>query len=384
MTNQKHLFQLPPDIHYLNAAYMSPLLKSVEEEGIKGMRLKRNPSSIKTNDFFDDAEKLKRNFGKLVNCNSQQVAIIPSSSYGLMSAIKNVPASNGNTALILSEEFPSDFYALRKWCDEKNKTLKILEAPKSLERRGENWNNSILENINEDTSVLVLSSIHWTDGTLFDLKEIGERCKNFNTMFIVDGTQSVGAIPMDVTEFKIDALICAGYKWLLGPYSTGIAYYSEKFNHGIPVEESWMNKSNAGNFSNLTAYVDDYTAGAGRFNVGEFSNFILLPMLNKGIEQLLIWNPLSIIEYCDELTKPLITFLSENNFRLEESNYRAKHLFGFLLPPAINQEELLKKLQDRKIVVSIRGKAIRVSVHLYNTDTDTDINALIGTLTEFK
>ena len=38
MDSQKHLFQLPADSVYLNAAYMSPLLKSVEEAGIVSMQ----------------------------------------------------------------------------------------------------------------------------------------------------------------------------------------------------------------------------------------------------------------------------------------------------------------------------------------------------------
>ena len=65
MKNQKHLFQLPDDIHYLNGAYMSPLLKSVEDAGLKGIIRKRNPLAIQPKDFFEGAELLKTNFGKL-------------------------------------------------------------------------------------------------------------------------------------------------------------------------------------------------------------------------------------------------------------------------------------------------------------------------------
>lgn len=83
MKNQKHLFQLPEDFHYLNGAYMSPLLRSVEEIGIEALIRKRNPTSIQPKDFFGNAEILKSNFGKLVNCPAKQVAIIPAASYGL-------------------------------------------------------------------------------------------------------------------------------------------------------------------------------------------------------------------------------------------------------------------------------------------------------------
>ncbi len=380
MKNQKHLFQLPEDIHYLNGAYMSPLLRSVEEIGIESLIRKRNPTCIQPKDFFEKAEVLKSNFGKLVNCPAAQVAIIPAASYGLSTAINNLPLDNGNTALVVSEEFPSGYYAIEKWCKDNRKNLKIIQVPDSLEHRGEKWNAKILETINEDTAVVVMSSIHWKDGTLFDLKRIGAKCKEHGALFIIDGTQSVGALPINVEAFQIDALVCAGYKWLMGPYSIGLAYYSEFFDQGIPLEETWVNRSNARNFSGLTNYVDDYSPGAGRYNVGEYGNFILLPMMNAALEQLLEWKVENIQSYCDDLTRPLIAYLRANGYWIEEDDLRAKHLFGFLLPPGISQEVLLQKLQERKIFVSVRGKAIRLSTHLYTTEKD--IEMLIQTLKE--
>ncbi|MCR9014137.1 aminotransferase class V-fold PLP-dependent enzyme [Aquiflexum gelatinilyticum] len=380
MKNQKHLFQLPEDIHYLNGAYMSPLLRSVEEIGIEALIRKRNPTNIQPKDFFENAEILKSNFGKLVNCQAKQVAIIPAASYGLSTAVNNLPIDNGNTALVVSDEFPSGYYAIEKWCRDNHKSLQTIKAPETLERRGEKWNNAILEAINDDTAVVLMSTIHWTDGTLFDLAEIGKKCKEHDAIFILDGTQSVGALPIDVEACQIDALICAGYKWLMGPYSIGLAYYSECFNNGIPLEETWVNRSNAQNFSGLTNYVDDYAPGAGRYNVGEYGNFILLPMMNAAVEQILEWKTENIQSYCHKLTQPLIAFLRENGYWVEEDEFRAKHLFGFLLPPAISQETLLQKLQENKIYVSVRGKAIRFSAHLYNTEED--IAMLIRTLGE--
>ena len=236
----------------------------------------------------------------------------------------------------------------------------------------------ILEAINNDTAAVVISSIHWTDGTLFDLKAIGERCEEVGAYFIVDGTQSVGALSINVQEFKIDALVCAAYKWLLGPYSIGVAYYNEKFNDGKPLEETWINKSNGANFAELTNYVYDYKANAAKYNMGESAQFFNAPMLNSALEQLLEWHVEAIQNYCQKLSTPLITFLKKNGFWVEEEEYRAKHLFGFVLPSSINKQELLSKLLEKKIYVSVRGEAIRVSLNVYNTNDD--IKALIDVL----
>jgi selenocysteine lyase/cysteine desulfurase len=384
MTNQKSLFQIPEGVHYLNCAYMSPLLRSVEEAGVRAMQLKRNPIQITPNDFFTGAETLRINFGKLVNCSPLQVAVIPSASYGLSTAIQNLPKDKRSKALVVADEFPSGYYSIEKWRRENGKHLLTVKPPSVTKSRGKAWNQGILDAIDPDTAVVVMSSIHWADGTMYDLKAIGQKCRENDALFIVDGTQSVGALPIDVQEYRIDALVCAGYKWLMGPYSIGLAYYSEVFNNGEPLEESWMTRSNAQDFANLTKYVDSYSPGAGRYNVGEFSNFILVPMLNAAIVQIFAWGVQNIQDYCETHSRPMIRFFRENGFWVEEDDFRAKHLFGVMLPQGINREKLLLSLKEKQIYVSVRGEGIRISLHLFNTEEDVEalINALRSILAE--
>ncbi|HET6541592.1 MAG TPA: aminotransferase class V-fold PLP-dependent enzyme [Chryseolinea sp.] len=378
MTSQKHLFELSDDIHYLNAAYMSPLMKSVYEAGIEGMRRKLNPGNIQDDDFFTGAEVVKQKFGKLIHAPAQQIAIVPSASYGLKAAVNNIPVNNGDHAVVIGNDFPSDHYTMREWCRKNKKKLKIMDAPQLASGRGEAWNEKILNAITKDTSAIILSTIHWTDGTKFDLKKIGERCREVDAYFIADGTQSVGALPMDVSAFKIDALVCAGYKWLMGPYSIGLAYYSEAFNSGTPLEDSWMTRSNARDFTGLTTYVDEYGPGADRYNMGEFSNFIHLPMVERGLQQLEKWGVDSVQDYCNNVIQPLLAYLRAGGYWVEQDECRASHLFGFLLPAKADKKKFSQWLQKKKVIVSVRGDIIRVSPHVYNDQKD--IQALIEVL----
>ncbi len=373
MQDQKHLFELPNDVHYLNGAYMSPNLISVRAAGTAAVNRKSNPLNIKESDFFEPAKELKILFGELVNANAGQIAIIPSASYGLMSAISNIPYKKGEHALIVSEEFPSDHLTLQRWCKEHDAELKILSPPEEKQGRAKIWTDKIIKSISKDSAVLVMSSIHWMDGTLFDLKAIGEKCRETETVFIVDGTQSVGALPIDVEEFKIDALICAGYKWLMGPYSLGLAYYSDKFNEGTPIEESWMNRGDASDFSTLTKYPEEYSPGAGRYNVGEFSNFITLPMLKAAIEQILDWKPENIQQYCRQLMEPVFTCLKVNDIPTDSQSAIASHLVGIYLPDNVDMDQLMTELKINKVYVSARGRSVRVSPHVYNTSEDIEV-----------
>ena len=380
MECQRHLFQLAVDECYINGAYMSPLLRTAEAAGIEGMARKRNPSSFTPDDFFDDVETVKAKFGQIINAPPQQIAIIPAASYGLMNAIQNVTPKKGQHALTVFEEFPSGHFALSRWCTEHKAELKIIK-PQTDKNRCQHWNTNILESINEDTALVMMSAIHWMDGTLFQLDKIGQRCQEVGATFIVDGSQSVGALPIDVNAFQIDALICAAYKWLLGPYSIGLAYYGPKYNNGVPIEESWMNRTNARQFSKLTNYDFNYRPGAQRYSVGEATNLIHMPMLEAGLAQLIDWGIPNIQSYCLELTRDLISSLTNLNFHLEDEQFRAHHLFGLIMPKGIDANKLMMRLKVKKIILSVRGNSIRISPNVYNTAEE--INLLQSTIEEF-
>jgi selenocysteine lyase/cysteine desulfurase len=349
---------------------MSPQLRSVEEAGYQGLIRKRNPMNFGPDDFFLPAMEVREKFGRLIGAKRDQVALIPSASYGAESAIRNIPCGPGNHAITVRDEYPSDYFTLHRWCQSHGAELRVIQAPETTQGKGREWNTRLLEAINGDTAFVVISSVHWMNGTAFDLEAIGLRCRETGAAFIVDGTQSVGALPIDVRKYHIDALVCAGYKWLMGPYSMGLAYYGERFNKGIPIEESWMNRTNAAQFSRLTEYESSYTPGAGRYNVGEFSNFILIPMMNAALDQVGKWEASAIQEYCGGLMQPLLNFLAENGLAVEEKAFRCNHLMGLPLPDHLNRDHLMQTLQDRKIYVSLRGSFIRVSPHLYNGPED--------------
>jgi selenocysteine lyase/cysteine desulfurase len=133
-----------------------------------------------------------------------------------------------------------------------------------------------------------------------------------------------------------------------------------------------MNRTEANEFSKLTDYSASYMPGAGRYNVGEYSNFILTPMFIKSIEQIVTWQVENIQAYCKKITSPLFEFLGQKGMLATEKNYRSDHLFGIKLPAQIKLSELLTELQRRKIFVSVRGNSIRVTPNVYNDNNDID------------
>jgi selenocysteine lyase/cysteine desulfurase len=372
MDSQKHLFSLDPEVHYLNCASKSPLLKTAETAAVEALIRARNPMQISANHFYDTAEDVRKSFGAIVNCAAANVALIPSSSYGFSSILKNTLPKKNGTAIVLEEEFPSGYFAAKQWCVEHQNELVVVKPETGLDLLGKNWNSKILEAIDENTSLVLISAIHWMTGLKYDLKAIGAKCAAVGAYFIVDGSQAVGALPIDVEALKIDALISAGYKWLFGSYSLGIAYIGDKFNSGTPLEESWMNRTNARDLSSLTQYEPNYQPHAGRYNVGETSNFILMPILKAGLAQVNAWEVPNIQTYTKDLIQPLLTYLRSIGSVLESEAYFSNHLFALSLPEQISLEQLQTNLTNNKVVMSSRGKYLRVSVNVFNDSKDIE------------
>ncbi|MFC1575157.1 aminotransferase class V-fold PLP-dependent enzyme [Gemmatimonadota bacterium] len=378
LTCQRDAFSLPRELHYLNCAFMSPLPRAVEEAGIQGMLRKRNPTLLEACDFFQESEEVRVRFARLINAPDPScIALIPSVSYGIGVAARNTALAPGQNIVLLHEQFPGNVYGWRRAAWEQGAEIRTVR-PDGGEQRGRLWNERILEAIDGQTGVVALAPVHWTDGTAFDLEAIGARAREVGAALVVDGTQSVGALPFDVQKLQPDALVVASYKWLLGPYSMGVAYFGPRYQEGLPLEETWIAREGSQDFQSLVDYQDGYQPGAVRFDVGERSNFILVPMLVAALRLLEEWDPNGVQAYTGELSRKLVNEAGELGFSVEEDAFRVGHLFGIRTPPQVEMEAVKVALKEEGVSASLRGSALRVSPHLYNDEED--VQALIRAL----
>lgn len=380
MKCQKEAFSLDKSITYLNCAFMSPLMKSVEKAGIEGVLRKQNPHHVTGDDFFEESNILRKEFTQLINADEpNRCVIIPSVSYGMANVAKNLSLNSNDNIVVVGEQFPSNVYPWMEVVDNFGAEIVTVAPPKNMLNRGETWNQSILNSINEHTKMVACAHIHWADGTIFDLKAIRKKTKQVGALLVIDATQSLGAFPFDVSEINPDALIAAGYKSLMGPYSIGMAYYGAAFDEGSPIEQNWINRYESENFANLVNYSDQYQPFALRYEVGEHSNFILVPMMLEALKALNDWNPTNIKNYLDELVEEPIATLRKAGFIIEKNEFRASNLFGIRLGDQHSMELIKQKLMDANILVSYRGDAIRVSPNIYNDAQD--LQKLVSVLT---
>ncbi len=372
LTCQKDLFMMPSGHHYLNCSYLSPLLKRVEQAGVEGVRGKSRPWETTPDRFFHDSERVRSLFAELIHAEEpDQVAIMPAVSYGMGTVVNNLPKTPGKQIIIAEEQFPSNVYPWEAYAKRTGNSIKRIAAPEG-EKRGEKWNEAILNSINNNTLLVALGNVHWTDGTVFRIREISDKVHSVGGYFVMDGTQSVGALPLNVQDVKPDALICAGYKWLMGPYGIALGYFGPRLTGGIPLEEGWIVRKNSEDFTSLVDYEEEYQPGAKRYDVGQRSNFITLPMMREALFQVKEWGIHNIQSYIRSLSEPLIPALIDSDYQIEEDEYRAPHMFGARVPAGTEMKSVREALQSRNIHVSVRGSAIRISPNVYNDESDIE------------
>jgi selenocysteine lyase/cysteine desulfurase len=366
LQHQKQLFDIPEDITYLNIASQSPAFKAIYEAGLEGLKQKNRPYTILCSDYFEPVVELKKLFAELVDVDDyNRIATIPSVSYGMATVANNITLNESDEILVIDEQFPSNYYSWKKLADTHNAAIKTI-SPIENER----WDTTILNAISDTTAVVAMGHIHWSNGDLFDLKAISTKTKQHKALLIIDGSQSIGALPFSVKEIQPDALICAGYKWLFGPYGCAYAYFGDYFDHGKPLEENWSNRLDSENFAGLTNYQPEYKPLANRYTVGESGNFIYIKMQIAALQQVIEWTPKAIQEYCHSISLKATEQLIALGCIIKPPNYRTHHLFGIQLPEHLDVKKLKAALQEHHIFVSFRGPFIRISCHLFNTKQD--------------
>jgi selenocysteine lyase/cysteine desulfurase len=364
---QRHLFDIPDDVAFLNCAYISPLPKASVAAGEEGLRRKSRPWTIAPRDFFTGSESVRASFARLINARADDIAFMPAVSYGMAQAANNVAVAKSQTIVTLAEQFPSNVYPWMELAAGTGATHVTVPRPAD-----DDWTAALLARIDASTAVVAVPHCHWTDGGLIDLEAVGVACRRVGAALCVDATQSVGALPFDVARIDPDFLAVGGYKWMLGPYSLGYLYVAPRRQNGAPIEHNWLARRDSEDFAGLVNYKQAYQPGARRFDVGERSNFALMPAAGASLELLHGWGVANIQATLRRRTAA-IAERARAEFAIASvpDARRAGHYLGLRFAGGV-PADLTARLAAGNVHVSVRGAAMRVTPHLWNTDADVE------------
>lgn len=361
---QRPQFDIPDAIAYFNCAYMSPLSRAVLTAGLDGVRRKSQPWKMSSEDFFTESDRARSLFAQLIGATADDIAIIPSASYGLGVAAANLPVPAGKHILVLEEQFPSNVYPWRETARRWRGNVMAVPHPADGD-----WTRAVLDRVDAKVAAAALPQVHWSDGGVLDLVRIAKALRQVGANLVLDLTQSLGAMPLDLSAVRPDFAVAAAYKWLLGPYSLGFLYVAPEHQGGTPLEYNWMNRDNARDFTSLVRYSDHFADGARRFDVGEKSNFALMPMAVAALEQVLAWRVDAIQLTLAAITGRIAEGAEALGLKSASRELRSGHILGVRAPGGL-PDGFVAGLQAAGVYVSQRGDAVRIAPHVYNNTAD--------------
>jgi len=360
-------FDIPREICYLNASYMTPQPRRVVAAAMRGATLRSQPWRIAPSDFFTEVETLRAAFARQVGCSPDNIAIVPSAGYGVSCAAVNLPTRPGDVILALDDQFPSNYYAWRRQSLASGAEFHVVSR-----EVGQTWADALLAAIElcgDRIAIATLEGHHWTNAGIVDLETVIPALHDVGARVVLDLTQTIGACPIDISRLAPDFMVAAGYKWQFCPYGVAFLYVDEQYFDGVPIEEAWMGRDGAEDFSRLAEFTDVYQAGARRFDAGEKSSFSNIAGALAALQMLEEWDIATIAETLAMTNGRLAEILAGHGFETTAVDARAPHFQGARIP-ATDPRKLAARLIDNGVYASVRGDHLRVAPHLYTDEVD--------------
>jgi selenocysteine lyase/cysteine desulfurase len=370
LPSQRHLFDIPREVCYLNAASWGPLPRATMAAGRAAVALKGQPWANRPSRQAEQCERARRAAARVINADPEDIALIPSVSYGVATVGKLLQPPAGSRVLLLTDDHSSPVLEWRTRAARQNFTVETVAAAEN-----HNWTAALLQAIERSgappVALASISSVHWSDGCAVDLDCVAVALRRHGAALLVDATHGAGVMPIDVKTLDPDFLVFPTYKWVLGPYGRAFLYVAQRWQNGEPLEQTAA--ARRGVSAEHTVYMRDttYVEGARRFDMGERDHFISLEMASIGMELVAAWGSSAILERLRMLTNQLVDALRGTGVQVPDARVRAPHLLSLRFPSGM-PEGLVNRLAAAQVYAAPRLGRLRISPHVYNDDLDVD------------
>jgi selenocysteine lyase/cysteine desulfurase len=361
-------FPVCNDFVYLNPAGGSPISASAAEQAKLYYSEMLAQGDNLYEEWLERTEKTRSMVAEYIGADTREIAFTTNTSHGMnLIALMN---KDKGAVITMQDEFPSSTFP---WLNQGVKL--IMVAPED----GIHYPIEKIEaSLNSDVKILITSYVQYCTGFRQDLEALGELCRRRDLIFIVNATQAFPVFPVDVKKCNIDFLVFTGLKWATAGYGIGGLYINKKWlvNGKLPFA-GWLSTEEPEVMDNLNMKLEK-KASVVEAGCPHFAPIFAL----KGA--LNLFNRIgkeNATKYVLHLNKYLQQKLDLLDIEMA-SPREEKHMSGITIIKTKNAKEIVSKLLEAKIIVSARGKGVRISVNIFNNEEDID--TLITTLNKLK
>jgi selenocysteine lyase/cysteine desulfurase len=334
--------------------------------------MRGNPKwSHKVDGWGKPHDKSKEALAKVIGAKPKEIACIPNATIGINTVMNMLPIKKGDNLVSTDLQFPMGLVVLNSMKKKGAKTRYI---------KGK---NGIVETmdferaIDDNTAVVYIDHPGWFNGLLFDLKALAEIAHDHGAYFLVDATQSMGALDLQIADTGVDFAVTSTYKWLLGgiwPISCGFLYMREEhiddFQPPYVGEHLMKRVQIADSVDGYTQYEFKPNTGIHRYEIYRIADVSYFAVENS-MRVLLKHGIRSIENQNKKLGTRLVNGLLEAGYELQtpvEENWRS-----YVNVRLDDPEPVVLKLREKNIWVSNRVGGLRIAPHFYNKVEEVDL-----------
>ncbi|KJD47319.1 aminotransferase class V-fold PLP-dependent enzyme [Paenibacillus terrae] len=303
-------------------------------------------------------EEARGHFAKLIGAEPDEIAVLSSASEAIAGVATALPYVSGKEGIVYAD---TDFPTVGHIWQAQDQFREHIRCIPSM--HGEVTLQQYEEHITENTALVMVSHVNYTNGFQQDLKSMADVAHRNQALLFVDAYQSAGIIPMDVKAMGVDILVAGARKYMLGIPGVAFLYVSNDWiDRFKPKLTGWLGQEAASRFD-IARPVP--AAGARRFETG-LPSFISIFAANAALKLLLEIGVTDIQAYMSELLEFSMEYGRRKGLSIRLPSGEGA-LPGFIAVEVADASAVESRLRSQNIIVSARKDVIRLAPHFYNT-----------------
>lgn len=310
---------------------------------------------------LDAFHELRERFAALIHGKAANVVITESTTAGINLAAQLIWPETGQNVVVTDLAFMSNTYP---WLASRSAVpdVRFVES-----RDGKIHTDDLAAAVDENTAAVNICAVTVGSGFRYDLSEVYSVTRKYGVPLIVDSSQALGVIDIDVTNPPLEFLANTASKWLMGPAGIGFLHVADRYLEETPPTVGWFSAANVSDWDVRRCRLHE---DATRFQ--------------GGIPNLLgIVGALAGLRLLDEIGREFITrrihkLTTYAIDRLEEIGVDIwtpkgdEERAGIVFFRTEGHEELHARLKEMRIYCGSFLNGIRFDPTFYNTTADLD------------